>query len=226
MLLLVWQVIACMALWSVAWGFFFFLVQRKKMDYTKYFLRTTFYFLSVAVVTSWLFADSLIRITKNISATPWILFGIVLVATVFIYRYTLNYFQEPKEYFDRYPRREFLKISGERLLSKSTDILAQQVFIVLLITFFHDAGFSLAQTIIAFGILFSLLHIPLMVSERGAWPAWTFGGAVIVFSLIFPVIILNVHYGFVYTYLIHWAFYTIMAAVFWIRNAKPRFVVA
>lgn len=42
----------------------------------------------------------------------------------------------------------------------------------------------------------------------------------IVSAIIFPTLILKVQYGFVYSYIVHWVFYTLTAVGFWIIYAK------
>ena len=83
----------------------------------------------------------------------------------------------------------------------------------------NNLGLSILQTTIWFGVLFALIHIAPITREWGKWPAWAFSGAVIIFSAIFPVVILTVHYGFVYTFIIHWLFYTGTAICFWLLRA-------
>jgi hypothetical protein len=205
------NVVAAMTIWSVGWGFFFFFMHKKKIDYVSHFFWTAGYFLFVAIITCIIFWSYISKVIQGFVIAPFIVLGIVIMTTVILYICLPKYFQQPEEYFEKYPNREYLKIDWRRLVSKSTDILAQQVFIVLLITFLSDAGLLLHQVIIAFLILFGLLHIPLITQEHGAWPSWLFGGAVVTFSIIFPLLILNIHYGFVYTYIIHWLFYVFVA---------------
>lgn len=221
-----WQqapnIIVCMLMWSAAWGFFFLFMYRRGVDYVRRPFLTAGYFLLVASVAALIFWDHITRALKDFSATPLTALGVFMFVQILFYVYMSLFFQVPQEYFEKHPNREYLRIDAKRLVSKSMDILAQQVFIILLVMFLKDAGLSLIQIIFAFTFLFAFLHIPLIVSERGAWPSWVFGGAVLVFSVIFPILILNFKYGFVYTYMIHWLFYTVVAAVFWSRHTERK----
>lgn len=127
---------------------------------------------------------------------------------------------EPVAYLATYPNRYYVATDLRRLLSKSVEIAAQQVFILILVFSLRDLGLSLPQIIASFGVLFALLHIPLIATEWGSWPAWVFAGAVVVFSLAFPPILLLVPSGFVYTYIIHWLFYMGIAAAFQARSIR------
>lgn len=205
-----------------AFGGFRFFLHANGIGYIRHFLWTAGYFMLVAIITTLAFWDYIDRALQGFSTTPFIVLGIFIAVQAPIYIYLPRYFQEPTEYFETYPERCYLKIDWRRLVSKSMDILAQQVFIVLLIMFLRDAGLSLVQTIAAFAVLFGMLHVPLIASERGAWPSWLFAGIVAVFSIIFPILIIEVQYGFVYTYAIHWLFYMMMAAAFWMRYAERK----
>ena len=208
------------AVWSISWGIFFFLLYKKGLDYIKHFHWTAAYFVCVAIVTFFIFRAHVARILQNFSATPLIVLGVVIFIHIILYTYLPKYLKEPKDYFEKYPKRQYLKIDRRRLLSKSMDILAQQVLVVLLVIFLKDAGLSLYQIIFAFAVIFGLVHAPLILFERGTWPSWYFTVFSILSAIIFPILILKVQYGFVYSYIVHWVFYTFTAVGFWLWYGK------
>ncbi|MEK7544778.1 MAG: hypothetical protein AAB551_01470 [Patescibacteria group bacterium] len=207
-------------IWIVSWGVFFWFMHKKNADYIQHFLLTAIYFLCVAIFTSLIFRDHIVRAIQNFTATPFIVLGFVILAHIILYIYIPKYLREPKEYFEKYPKRQYLKIDKRRLVSKSLDILSQQIFVVLLVMFLQDASLSLHQIIIAFAIIFGLVHAPLIVVERGTWPSWYFTVFSILSAIIFPTLILKVQYGFVYSYIVHWVFYTFTAVGFWLIFPK------
>lgn len=213
--ILIWTTI-----WIVSWGIFFLLMHKKKLDYVKNFLLTGIYFLSVSSIISLVFKDYISRILQNFTITPLIILGATLIAHIILYIYIPQYLNEPKEYFEKYPERQYLKIDYRRLVSKSTDILAQQIFVVLLVLFLQDVGLTLNQIIITFAVIFGLVHAPLILVERGTWPSWYFTLFSVLSAIIFPTLILEVQYGFIYSYIVHWLFYTLTAIGFWIIYAK------
>lgn len=208
--------------WIISWSIFFWFIYKKDLDYIKHFLWTATYFLFVAIITSLIFKDHVARIFQNFTAVPLVVLGLVILVHIILYIYLPRYLKEPKEYFEKYPKRQYLKIDRRRLLSKSMDILSQQIFVVLLVMFLHDGGLTLNQIIIAFAIIFSLVHAPLILVERGAWPSWYFTAFSILSAIIFPILILKVQYGFVYSYIVHWIFYTFTAVGFWLWYGKQR----
>lgn len=216
------NILVCMILCNATWGFFYMGMHRKGVDYITHFLWTASYFLFVAVLVSFIFWGRLVLVLQDFTAIPFLALGVFMVGQVALYVYFPRHVSEPKKYFETHPDRYYLKIDWRRLVSKSMDILAQQVFIVLLVLFLQDAGLSFYQILLAFGVLFALLHVPLIANERGAWPSWLFAGIVVVFSAVFPMLILTVHYGFVYNYILHWLFYTTVAVSFWLWSAHQQ----
>lgn len=211
-----------MALCFLAWGLFHTQLHSRGITYTRHFLWTTAYFLAVAALMGVIFWPYLAPVVQDFALLPLVILGFFVATQVVFFIYIPRRLRGPREYFERYPDRYYLKIDWRRLISKSADIAAQQVFVVLLLVFLKDAGLSIYQIIGSFLFLFALLHVPLIVRERGRWPSWLFAGAVLVFGITFPPLILYVPYGLVYTYIIHWLFYMLTAFIFWVRHDKAR----
>lgn len=214
------NIIECLALCYALWGGFFIGLYRRGIDYSNRFLWTGSYFLAAAALLALIFFPYIAQVIVPFAAPPIIVLCVFMAAQALVYVYLPRVRAEPHGYFERYPDRYYLQLDWRRLISKSADLIFQQAFIVLFVMFLHDAGLSLYQVILGFGLLFALLHVPLIVREGGAWPSWYFAGAVVAFSIVFPPLILTVPYGFVYAYIIHWMFYTLAALVFWTGNAS------
>lgn len=214
------NLVTCLALCFFAWGFFNAYLRRKGVGYTRYYMVTVVYFTATAGIIAFVFLEHLVPILQDFNVTPLLMLGIFMLIQAAWYAYFPTFFRPPTLYFESYPDRHYLEISLRRLLSKSTDIAAQQVFIVLLVVFLRDAGLSVPGIIAAFFMLFALLHTPLLVLEWRRWPWFAFAGAILLFSIVFPVLILLVPYGFVYNIILHWLFYTTTSAVFWLRCAE------
>lgn len=210
----------CMALCFVGWGGYYFFMQRRGIDFEHRYWITTIHFVVVGFVVALAFREQTLRVLADFSSAPIISAALFLIALYTVNRFLQKRFVVPSEYLARFPDRNYLSISNKRLISKSVEILAQQVFIVLLVIFLRDAGLSMPGITFGFMFLFALLHIPLIQAEWGKWPALPFIGAVIGFSLIFPVIILTIPYGFMYTFIIHWLFYAVLAIAFLYRYTR------
>ena len=131
-----------LALCYAAWGFFYGVLHRRGIDYSQYYGWTTLYFVAVALGLVFIFWNTLAPVLQNYSPTPLVALGSVMFLQLVAYVLVLKYLQGLRDYFEKYPNRQYLKIDWHRLIPKSADILAQQVFIVLLVLFLRDVGLS------------------------------------------------------------------------------------
>ena len=136
-------------LWILFWGIFKLFLS-KYINYIKHYILTALYFLTITIIVTFIFKDDLVETITKFSITPFIILGLVIVLHIFLYLYIPKHIKEPKEYFEKYPERQYLTLNFKRLFSKSIDILAQQIFIVLLSIFLQSAGLNLIQTILIF----------------------------------------------------------------------------
>lgn len=203
-------------LWISSWGIFLYLHKRFENIYIRYFVLTSLYFLSVTAITILVFGEYVLSVFSGFTPVPFIVLGGAILLHIVLYFYFPKKITAPEGYFKKYPARQYLQINWRRLISKSADILSQQLFILLLVIFLQKAGLTFYQVIISFAVIFGLVHMPLILLERGAWPAWYFTAFSILSAIIFPALILKIQYGFVYSYLVHWLFYTFIAVGFWI----------
>lgn len=209
-----------MALCFLAWGLFHAYLYRRGMDYVQNYLRVLTYFTLVAALLGGIFWSNLQPLFEEFALAPIVALGVFVAVQIAFCLYVPRYGSVPREYLVEYPDRYFLEVGWRRLISKSADIAAQQVFIMLLVVFLRDAGLTFPQLVGSFLFLFALLHLPLIIREKGRWPSWLFAGAVLAFSATFPYLLLYVPYGFVYTYMTHWVFYMTTALVFLIKYNK------
>jgi hypothetical protein len=214
------NILVCLLLCASMFGVFQFLLRRRGVDYQNYFLLTTGYFLTAGILTAILFWKYMTPNTVGNPVLPIALLVLYTALQTCWYLYFPLYVPRPQAYLALHPNRYYLDIHWKRLVSKSADIGAQQVFVILLVILLKSLGLGLPQTILAFGVLFGILHIPLLMVEYRRWPSLLFGAAVVVFSIIFPIMILTVPYGFVYNYLLHSFFYAATASTFWLIDKK------
>jgi len=200
-------------IWWLSWGIFFLYIF-KKVDYIKNFLFTSAYFLATALITISVFAGHIGRAIEGFVWPPIIALVVFLGVQICVFYFVPKYVREPRGYLENHPTRQFLHPNFRRLFSKSFDILAQQVFVLLLVMFLQDASLALGQIILFFAIIFGAVHVPLIMIDRGAWQSWFFSIFSVISAFVFPVLIAKIHYGFVYSYIVHWSFYLITTTVF------------
>jgi len=214
------SIVLVMGLCYEAWGSFYFFFLRRGKDFGRNWISLFVYFACVGAILTAIFWQNIAPLVRDFSIVPCVVLAIFMLVQLLVHVRVPEALIEPHEYFERHPMRQYLRLGWRRLVSKSADIAAQQVFIVLLVVFLKEEGLPLTRIVLGFTLLFGFLHMPLIASERGRWPSWLFLGAVVLFGVTFPPLILFVPYGFVYTFMLHWMFYTGSALVFWLWHNK------
>lgn len=97
------------------------------------------------------------------------------------------------------------------LLSKIFEIMLQQVLVLILVLALWNQYHSLVKVSLIYAELFLIAHLFLLVQGYAVPYVALYSGAAIVSALMFPALILRVPSGFVYAYMLHWAFYVWLA---------------
>lgn len=105
------------------------------------------------------------------------------------------------------------------IVSKSFDILFQQISLISIILYMQNLGF---ENLLIIGILFFVFGVGhvFKIFVNGKFYGEYFTAFGILASLVFPIVILFEPYGFYITYTLHWTFYTISKYYFLL--AKPK----
>jgi hypothetical protein len=139
-------------------------------------------------------------------------FGLLLVSVIlhFILSYIiLSFFKQsilPFESFGASP----LLMNNFFIWVKPFDIFVQQLLIVLLVKKLSECGMSLREITILFVFGFGLIHIP-QILKTDLVVGLSYILIAIIFSFIFPRMILRVRNGYLYNYMIHIGFYDLVA---------------
>ena len=113
----------------------------------------------------------------------------------------------------------FLRMSYSYILSKSVEILFQQVVVFTLVIKLAGIYPDPFAVIGIFAILFTAVHLPI-TAFIGFKFGMIFTVAAALSALVFPPLILGFGGGFVYSYIIHWLFYLLLTLLV----AKSKFV--
>ncbi len=205
-------------LWVVTFGTFA-LLRKKGISYNKNYGWTILYFLIFTTISCLYFKDILVDVTAKFTIVPLIILVFIYILTVVIYYFSHKYLKKPAKLIEKYSDQHFIKMDYKYLFSKLFDILFQQVMITVLVLWLSKEFFSMTQIIIYFILLFGIVHL-IGISIAGK----IFGTYYLIMSLIgaviFPILILNVNYGFVYNFIIHFLFYSISSLLFWLYAEK------
>jgi len=135
-----------------------------------------------------------------------------------------RFLRRPGELIQRHPAEFYLRLEYRYLLPKSCEVLFQQVFMAVLTTTLAATGLRLTGVVLAFLAIFGVLHLP-MLGVVGKRVGVAYGIASVTLAAAFPLLILRVPSGIVYSYTAHWFFYTVVALSAWVASArapKPR----
>jgi hypothetical protein len=113
------------------------------------------------------------------------------------------------------PYGDLFSASALYFLPKSVEILVQQLLIAVLVLILFDKFKSLKSLMLGFSLCFGGAHIALYFLN-GANFAYSFLMTASAFasSLIFPYLIVRVRDGFIYSYMIHYLYYVLLATIF------------
>jgi len=209
------------AIWFVVWRVFYGPLARRRINYIDRFQWTAVYFLAVSVSIFLLFRDMLAPLARNPVAAPFVVLAVTSLMQILLYRLALRNLQRPTELIEDNPREMFLALDYRYLFSKAFEVLFQQIMIVLLIAVTWRETGSLVVTMVVFAGIFAAAHLPLLklYGEQSGFFGKIYVVASLVAALVFPVIILKVALGFIYTYAMHSLFFTGLGLWFWWRHA-------
>jgi len=204
-------------LWIILWSIFLF-IRKETMTNPQGYLLTSAYFLFSSVLIILIFKDYLkFVIPKKRSITPFIaLLLSIALSFVIYYHLTIN-FQIPEEisFLMESTIKDHFSLQGNFIIHTFFEVLFQQTLIILLTGFFTiKMKLSMKKTLIYFLLVFGTLHL-IGLSVSGVYGS-IFLIASIFASLIFPYIIARIEYGFVYSYIIHFLFHTLIGPILWI----------
>lgn len=207
------DIIIWVSFWLIVWGGYFYLI-RRRINYISRPVITSAYFLIFSLPAIYVSKELLIPLLKAFSIIPFVVLFFVLVGTVVSYHFSKKHLQPPTKLIEKYPNASFLRMDYRYVISKSCEIFFQQVMIVIFVLLLIDYGLSIWQIILTFLVFFGVVHVPLIKLE-GKVMGYFFTLSSLVSALVFPPLILLFNYGFVYSYTVHWAFYTFSAVLFW-----------
>ena len=196
---LVTQIGGLALLWLACWGAAFGMI-RRGVTYIGHPARTSALFLTLM---------------SKITAAPLVTLLLAIALTLTSYAVVPGLLRRPEALIARHPEEFYLRMDYRYLVPKSFEVLFQQLVILALTLLLAETGLSVMAVVFAFLGIFGVLHLPiLLVIGRG--PGISYGIASMTLAAAFPVLILRVHSGFLYSYAAHWFVYTIVAVVAWV----------
>jgi hypothetical protein len=188
---------------------------RWNLAYADYPLRFAGYFLLCSLAGIWLFRADFANAPINASvALPALILLGTLALTTGIYAYGGKRLPDAAPLLQQYgpTNTEFVTLDYRYLAVRSCNILYQQVALVLIVLLLHTMLSSPLALALLFACLFGLAH--LLLFARRYRQKRVPGSGVLVFSvfsflggLVMPLFILQVPFGFVYSFCVHELYY-------------------
>jgi hypothetical protein len=139
----------------------------------------------------------------------------LILFSIIIYYFAQKNLKKDKKIINKYRNVDFIKIDFRFLFSKIFEIFFQQLMVFILIKILNNLGFNLTIIILVFIFLFGLSHLFLIkINKKMFGLFYTLVG--ILSAFIIPYIILNINYGIIITFIIHYLFYIFAGVLFWI----------
>ena len=209
-------IIAWLGLWGTYWWVYVYVLNPKGVDHLRHYLLSAVYFLLAAGSIIYLFNDYFSRlIIDGWNGEP--IFWLILLCAfdVLAYHALRRVRHGQRDFVDHHPHAEFLAINDRYLISKSAEIVFQQTLIILLALILQDAGLGLNGIRLMFAIVFTFAHLPILLIDGWGMGSF-FVTAAAIASIFFPALILNVQYGFIYSFMLHQVFYVVSGLTFWL----------
>ena len=219
MLSIIYDLIIWIFLWFFGW-FGWYLIPKHKRDYINNYLIVSLYFCAISLILIYIFRNPLDTLTKNLSVFPVIILAGFFVLNFLTFFLSNTFLRKPIEFIDKYSTVHYLKMDYRYLLSKSFEIFFQQILIVSLVLLLHENGLSVTWITIIFVCMFGFGHIPMLKLCEGFFGTIIFTAGIFS-AFLFPYLILIFEHGYIYTYILHWFFYTNTGLLFWILKSKP-----
>lgn len=207
-------IIVLVSIWSISWLVPIYLLRKFKKSYISNPIFFSIIFGVSLFAYIFFFKETLLQY-QNVSFELLIGLAICIVTISLVYKLFKSEVDLSKISVSEY----WILLDQKYILPKTFEILSQQMFVTILILVLKSNGFSLLQTIIAFGIVFPLCHLPMFFYRTRRLGAFYFIAAVLS-ALLFPLVILNSEIGPIITFAIHWGFYLIAGIFF---NHSPVF---
>lgn len=211
-------------IWVAGWGVSFGLI-RRGITYLTHPLLTSFSFLSFSVLVMILFRPRLEPVTRSIAAPSVIALLAAFFLTVVVYAVAPRLLSRPDTLIARHPEEFYLSMQYRYLAPKTFELLFQQLIIVALTLRLAATGLPLTGIVLAFLGIFALLHLPMLLLV-GTQMGMAYNLASATLAAVFPLLILRVPGGVVYSYAAHWMFYTLAALTAWmcVPGSRARFL--
>ena len=210
------------SLWLSVWGVFIFLLKRG-VNYIQTFRLVVGYFLCFSFLAAYIYKPFLFPFFAHLplKILPFSLLLLFYLLAFIIYAVGKKIFDKEILEENKQQWMFFATFDNRFLLSKSFDILFQQILLLSLVLFLQNFIQSNLLIILITGIIFGSMHLPMLKTKHNRIAPYF-----IFFSFLagvfFSFLILFLPYGFLYSYITHWLFYIFAGIIITRRSSRKR----
>lgn len=212
------DVVIWVLLWLVGFGLFNFL-RKRGMTYTAKPWSVAAYFLVFTSIALIYFYKKVFSFDFIFSPTAVLVLLLTYLLAFLTYYFSPKYLSRPHQFIEKYKDQYFIRMDYRYLVSKSFDILFQQTLIAVMVILLSLQGLALSEIILPFVFIFGIIHV-INIFVAGKLFGIYYLIASILGAFLFPILILSVEGGFLYSYALHFFFYTVSAVFFWVYAPK------
>ena len=205
-------------IWFSVWAVYILYLQPQGIDYLNNYILSAIFFLLVIVALTSIFKKELDGYVENFSPKDlfiMVLFSLVVSAIYYVIN-NITGGTPLGEIKNNLPA--VLQLDDRFLVTKAFEIMFQQTFFMISIYYLFNNNVSKNIDMLLFGLYAMLIHIPILFVDSSMGKI-LFGVSFFA-GLIFSYCITKSKKGFMYSYMIHFGFYVLLAAVFWLGGAK------
>jgi len=202
----------------LAFGFSGMVMKRNGMSYVNSY---KIYFAYWGIFSFFLYSIywDLLVFLRDLNLGLVMMYLLVLFSSIaIIYSVFRAKLKAPKDMIEKYGKAdaEFLFMNLPYVIVKTVEIAFQQLFVTILVLLLHqNLGMNFLELTLYFLVFFGVVHFLLLFFMDIKF-VLLYSIAAMLASFIFPFMILNIQYGLVYNYIIHWMFYLISGMLVWL----------
>jgi hypothetical protein len=208
--------LAC--LWFLAWGIFVFYLEPQGIDSLNRYILTAIYFLLLIVMMTAIFKNELDGYVDRFSPKDLLTMVLFSIAVSSIYYFLLILNEGTPLGAIRTSLPAVLQLDYRFIVTKAFDIMFQQTFFMVSIYYLFNNNVSKKIDMFLFGLYTMLIHVPILLANSPMGKIFLFSSFFA--GIIFSYCITKSKKGFLYSYMIHFGFYVLLAVVFWLGGEK------
>lgn len=201
--------------WLISWGLFYLISYKLRSNFLKNFKAISLILITLGFFNFLIFQREVLFFLKKLNYLSTLLFVLFFILEIAIIYFSRKKLQRPVGFISRFPNQFFLRMDYRYLISKWSEIFFQQILIIALVYIIYFS--STLNIYLVFLIIFGLSHIPVIYFTNWRWGIY-FTVMASISAFIFPVLILKFDYGFIYSFIIHSAFYSLSGLFLWIKE--------